>query len=500
MGRLFGTDGIRGVAGRDLTGELAFALGARRGACARTAPRRRRTPGRRGTRHAGERRVPRGRPGRRDLLRGWRTCCWPGVQTTPAVAFLTTALGANAGAMISASHNPPEDNGIKFFSARRLQAARRARGRDGGRLARRLGRPPRGSASGRIRPIPDARERYIDHLVRRRRGTAVGHAGGRRLRERVGVRRGARGAAVAGRRGPRPGRPSPTGGTSTSASGAMHPEVVRGRGRAAWAPTPAWRTTATPTARCSPTRRATSSTATRCWRRAPSALRDAGGLPREHGRDDRHGEPRVPPGDGGGRASTSGSTKVGDRYVLEEMLRSGAVLGGEQSGHVIFSEHATTGDGVLTAIVFLSLAAKAGLTVADLAGAMHRYPAGAGRTWRCRDRAALDGRHGRGAAVRARRGRPRRPRPGAGPPIGHRAARPGHGRGRHRGRGARPRRRHRRGRPPNARAGRATCAAGLAAVRSRFRPLIESEQATGTMDRSCAASSVTWVPTRRFPS
>ena len=51
------------------------------------------------------------------------------------------------------------------------------------------------------------------------------------------------------------------------------------------------------------------------------------------------------------------ASKVGDRYVLEEMLRTGAVLGGEQSGHVIFREQATTGDGLLTAVRFLSLAA-----------------------------------------------------------------------------------------------------------------------------------------------
>jgi phosphoglucosamine mutase len=67
-------------------------------------------------------------------------------------------------------------------------------------------------------------------------------------------------------------------------------------------------------------------------------------------------------------------TKVGDRYVLEEMLRSGAVLGGEQSGHVIFLRHATTGDGLLTAVQFLTLAARTGTAVADLAGSMTRFP------------------------------------------------------------------------------------------------------------------------------
>jgi len=67
-------------------------------------------------------------------------------------------------------------------------------------------------------------------------------------------------------------------------------------------------------------------------------------------------------------------TRVGDRYVLEEMLRSGAVLGGEQSGHIIFLRHATTGDGLLTAVRFLGLASREGATVADLASKMHRFP------------------------------------------------------------------------------------------------------------------------------
>jgi phosphoglucosamine mutase len=67
-------------------------------------------------------------------------------------------------------------------------------------------------------------------------------------------------------------------------------------------------------------------------------------------------------------------SRVGDRYVLEEMLRTGAMLGGEQSGHVIFRHHATTGDGLLTAVTFLSLAAKRGSTVAELASVMRKFP------------------------------------------------------------------------------------------------------------------------------
>ncbi|MGZ8626761.1 MAG: phosphoglucosamine mutase, partial [Actinomycetota bacterium] len=65
---------------------------------------------------------------------------------------------------------------------------------------------------------------------------------------------------------------------------------------------------------------------------------------------------------------------VGDRYVLEQMQEHGAVLGGEQSGHVIFRDHATTGDGLVTAVRFLSIARRRGVSVAELAAAMRRFP------------------------------------------------------------------------------------------------------------------------------
>jgi len=67
-------------------------------------------------------------------------------------------------------------------------------------------------------------------------------------------------------------------------------------------------------------------------------------------------------------------TPVGDRYVLEHMEERGAVLGGEQSGHVIFRAFATTGDGLITAVRFLSLARRRGVTIGELAAAMRRYP------------------------------------------------------------------------------------------------------------------------------
>ena len=67
-------------------------------------------------------------------------------------------------------------------------------------------------------------------------------------------------------------------------------------------------------------------------------------------------------------------TKVGDRYVLEAMKAGGHKLGGEQSGHVILSDHATTGDGTLTAVMLLARLAQTGKSLSDLAGAMTRLP------------------------------------------------------------------------------------------------------------------------------
>src|SRR5580765_1963451 len=163
MGRLFGTDGIRGVAGRDLTGELAYSLGA---AAVQV----------RGRHHGGEHPVVVvGRDTRAsgDFLEAALAAgicsagghvLLAGVQTTPAVAFLTTALEANAGAMISASHNPPEDNGIKFFSREGYKLPDALEDEMEAALAEQHPAAT-GVGVGRIRPILDARERYVDHLV-----------------------------------------------------------------------------------------------------------------------------------------------------------------------------------------------------------------------------------------------------------------------------------------------------------------------------------------------
>jgi len=67
-------------------------------------------------------------------------------------------------------------------------------------------------------------------------------------------------------------------------------------------------------------------------------------------------------------------TPVGDKYVLEEMVRLGAVLGGEQSGHVIFRQYATTGDGILTALRVFELSRQAGAGLDELTAGLEVYP------------------------------------------------------------------------------------------------------------------------------
>src|SRR6266540_1061623 len=378
MGRLFGTDGVRGVAGRELTGELAYSLGA---AAVRVL-------GRHGDDHPV---VVVGRDTRAsgDFLEAALAAgicsaggdvLAAGVQTTPAVAFLATALGATAGAMISASHNPPEDNGIKFFS------------REGFKLPDHLEdemevvlkeEPVRaeGVGVGRIRPVPEARERYVYHLV----GAAEAPLSG--MRVVVDCANGS--AAIVA---PEALRwlgaevhviaDQPDGRNINVGVGAMHPEVV-----------------AAEVVRLGADADGNVVDGDQVLAACALALREAGRL------TGNTVVTTVMANLGFRRCMEEAgievrTTKVGDRYVLEEMLRAGSVVGGEQSGHLIFAEHATTGDGVLTAIVFLSLAAKAGVSVADLAGRMQRFPQVLENV-RVTDLAALDAAGDVWTAVRA---------------------------------------------------------------------------------------------------
>src|SRR5918996_497343 len=160
MAGLFGTDGVRGVANRDLTPELSFSLGRALVQALGGLGRPVIVVGR-DTRPSGPMLQAALSAGicsaGGDVIR-------PGVAPTPAVAFVTVDLAARAGAVISASHNPPEDNGIKFFSSEGTklpdaveeEIELTVRGDDGPR--------PEGSGIGRVEDRPAETERYLEHI------------------------------------------------------------------------------------------------------------------------------------------------------------------------------------------------------------------------------------------------------------------------------------------------------------------------------------------------
>ncbi|MFN2590216.1 MAG: phosphoglucosamine mutase, partial [Actinomycetota bacterium] len=294
-----------------------------------------------------------------------------GITTTPAVAYLTNDLGAQAGVVISASHNSAEYNGIKVFGSSGyklpddVEDAVEAVIRDGG------GPHPDGRALGRVTAEEDADERYLRHLVASAEGSLHGmrvvldcaNGGAFRLAPAALTRLGADVVAI---------HAAPDGWNINEQCGATHPEVLADAVRDAGADSGV--------AHDGDADRAMFADHRGEIVDGDQVLAAAALDFRERGRLD--GDvivTTVMANLGLKRRMTEAGvsvaeTKVGDRYVLEEMRRVGAVLGGEQSGHVIFLHHATTGDGILTAVQFLTLAARTGRTVADLAGSMPRFP------------------------------------------------------------------------------------------------------------------------------
>jgi phosphoglucosamine mutase len=366
MARLFGTDGVRGVAGSELTADLARRLGrASVGVLTAETHHRPVLVVGRDTRDSGvwlEEAIVAGvhEAGGDVLLAG--------VEPTPAIAFLTIDAGGDAGVVISASHNPPEYNGIKFFAANGMKLPDAVEDR----IEAALDEPvPSDVAEGPIGDLPRGRERYLDHLEKAASARLDGMtlvvdcANGAAsevapiLYERLGATVHAIHAA-------------PDGTNINVDCGALHPEVVgaavvdRGADAGITHDGDADRALFVDhlgrvvdgdqvLAACA------------------LAMKGEGALPGNSV------VTTVMANLGFHRAMLDAgisvsATKVGDRYVLEEMLVEDAVLGGEQSGHIIFRDHATTGDGLLTAVRFLSLAAGSGRTVADLASVMQRYP------------------------------------------------------------------------------------------------------------------------------
>jgi phosphoglucosamine mutase len=371
LARLFGTDGVRGLANRELTPELAFELG-RAGAAFLRAQSQEAHPT-----------VVVGKDTRRsgDMLEASLCAgiCSVGVNVrrlgvvpTPGVAWLTRQTGAVAGVMISASHNPAPDNGIKFFGPDGfklpdgVEDAIEALIRTPEQLPR-----PVGEALGRISDAEDLVARYADYV------SALLPAGLAGLKVVVDCGHGAAstlGPAVLRRLGVEvvPLHVEPDGDNINRGCGSTHLTLLQEAVVAAKADLGL----------------AFDGDADRLLAVDHTGQPVDGDrlmlLCLQHGvAAGRLGSPSVVATvmsnmgfedavrDLGGELVRA---KVGDRYVLEEMLARGIRLGGEQSGHLIFLDDNTTGDGLISAVRVLEAVRAGGRALRELASSMTSYP------------------------------------------------------------------------------------------------------------------------------
>ena len=370
MGGMFGTDGVRGVANRDLSPEKAFKLG-RAGAHLLA----RRDPGAgivigKDTRVSGDMLEAALIAGicsaGVDVLR-------VGVMPTPAVAYLTRDLGAAAGVVISASHNPVEDNGIKFFGASGYKLPDETEEEIEALFASECaGVPcPVGGDVGRVREVRDAEDRYVKFA----RGTVGASLAGLKIvvdcangaAYRVAPRiYGEMGAEVV------PIFNLPDGVNINRGCGSTHPQalmeavVAHGADLGLAHDGDADRVLAVDA-------RGRLVDGDQIMVVCARSLKEKGLLANDS-------VVVTVMSNLGLRLALRGAgirvieTRVGDRYVLEELLRSGARFGGEQSGHVIFLDHNTTGDGILTALQLMAVIKESGLSLEELAGQMEKIP------------------------------------------------------------------------------------------------------------------------------
>ena len=411
--QLFGTDGVRGVAGELLTAELALALG--RAATAECEAPRPQVLLIRDTRESGpmlEAGLAAGiAAAGGDALVG-------GVLPTPAASVLVRRLGLDLAAVISASHNPWRDNGIKFFGGdgRKLGPDAEAR------IERAVGEPPPAAAAiGRVRTLEGGLDDYLRELERRfaldlsGRRIVLDCANGATHRAAPAIfsRLGAEVVALA---------TEPDGRNINEGCGSTHPEALAERVVAEGA--------AIGFAFDGDGDRMIAVDAAGAVRDGDEAIAlIALGL-------ERRGELE------GGVAVTVMSnygfhqameeagielavTPVGDRHVSAELERRGWSLGGEQSGHLIWTGFAPTGDGIAAALLVLT--ALGDRELADVTP-MRRLPQVLVNV-EVADREAVDDATDVWEAVGARGGRARGARAGAGAAVRDRAVGPGDGRG-----------------------------------------------------------------------
>jgi phosphoglucosamine mutase len=384
-GRLFGTDGVRGVAGHELTAtlalELSVAVAAVLGGDAKTAARPAVAVVGRDPRASGEfleAAVVAGLASTGvDVLR-------LGVIPTPGVAYLTKALGATFGVVISASHNPARDNGIKFFGRGGvkltdaveddIEAQLRAPEAQSTK-AQSTQAGPAVSEFGRVSDASGEHERYLDHLLATlpdqpqpplaglRVVADCAHGAAYRLAPQALRRAGAEVIVI----GAEPDGLNINEGCGSTALGALCAAVVEHRADAGIA---------------------YDGDADRCL------AVDADGQPldgdqiltvlaaglKEAGRLAGDVVVVTVMSNQGFHVAMRDAgievieTPVGDKHVSTAMRGGGYVLGGEQSGHIIMLEHASTGDGVLTSLQLLAAVNRQGVPLAAAAKMMPKYP------------------------------------------------------------------------------------------------------------------------------
>ena len=372
MTRLFGTDGIRGVANDEpLTPELAFRVARQLVATLQFdhgVDRVRLVIGR-DTRLSGpllEAALTAG------AMSAGADCYAVGVLPTPGIALLTRRLEAHGGIVLSASHNPFEDNGIKIFSSEgtkfpdawEAEIEQRLEGPDRAPRAR-------GAQIGALVNYDRAEAVYVDFLCacfpldlgRLTIALDCAHGATYRVAPRVFRRLGARVLTIGVR---------PDGTNINARCGALHPENLQRKVRASKA--------SVGFAFDGDGDRLISVDHTGEIRDGDYALAIAG----------RHLASRqrlkqnivvttVMANLGLDQALEAAGirvvkTQVGDRNVFEEMQRLGANLGGEQSGHLLFLDHAYAGDGILSALALLSVASETGEPLAALAAVLRKFP------------------------------------------------------------------------------------------------------------------------------
>ncbi|MET8977700.1 phosphoglucosamine mutase [Streptomyces sp. NPDC004539] len=376
MGRLFGTDGVRGVANADLTAEMALGLSV---AAAHVLAEAGTFEGHRPTAVVGRDPRASGEFLEAAVVAGLASAgvdvLKVGVLPTPAVAYLTGVLGADLGVMLSASHNAMPDNGVKFFARGGHKLADDLEDRiEAVYESHRHGEPwerPTGDGVGRVRSYDEGFDRYVAHLIgvlpNRLDGLKIvldeAHGAAARVSPEAFSRAGAEVVTIGA---------EPDGLNINDGYGSTHLSKIK----------------AAVLAHGADFGIAHDGDADRC-------------LAVDHTGEEIDGDQILAVlaldmrERGVLRADTVVATvmsnlgfklalereglslvqtAVGDRYVLESMKEHGYALGGEQSGHVIILDHATTGDGTLTGLMLAARVVSSGKSLRDLAGVMQRLP------------------------------------------------------------------------------------------------------------------------------